>query len=165
MATDQLFNALNANFANASISLANATATVTCGTALSNATVQGKFITSALAASATALAFVSPTDGTTSVSATNLTTSQACIIVHCVNAAGARKELQGNIVPYDATSGTITGVMKFPDVPDTLTPIAYSTVKNGTNAAFTFGTTNWNATGVTAATVNVSTLPRRPLTS
>lgn len=158
-------NALNANFSNGALSLANGTATVTIGAAITNAVVDGKFITAALAATATALAFVSPLDGTSAITATPLTVSQACVIVHCVNAAGARKELQGPIVAYDATSGSISGVLVFPKVPDTLTPIAYSTIKNGVTAAFTFGTTNWNATGVTAASSNVSTLPARPLVS
>lgn len=158
-------NALNANFSNGALSLAAGTATVTVGTAITNAVVDGKFIASALAATATALAFVSPADGTTAVTATSLAVSQACVIVHCVNAAGARKELQGTIVPYDATAATITGVLAFPVIPKTLTEIGYSTIKNGVTAAFVFGTTNWNATGVITATSNVSKLPSRPLTS
>ena len=151
---------MNINYANAGISLANATATVTCATALANAVVQGKFITSSLAASATALAFVKASDGTTSETPANLAAGKAALIVHCVNAAGARKEILADTC--DLVDGVLQSELHFPTLPDTLTPIAYSLLKNATNT-FVWGTTNWNATGCTATTVNVSMLPKRPL--
>lgn len=166
MGTKVELSALNANLTNGAIALTTSVATVTCGTAITNALVDGKFITTPLAATAVALAFVSSTDGTTSVTPTTLAALQGCIIVHCVNAAGARKEVQGPIVTIDASGNPVSAgnVFSFPSIPDTLTPIAYSTIKNITNP-FIFGTTTWGAAGVTATTVQVATLPRRPLTS
>jgi hypothetical protein len=148
------------------MSLANATATVTCGVSDGQVTVNGVFVTTALAASATALAFVSPTDGTTAIataSVPNLGILQGAILVCCLNAAGVRKDLLGPYTNLDA-AGNLQGVLKFPSIPDSLTPISYHTIKNVTNL-FVWGTTNWNASGVTATNYNVSTMPRRPLTA
>jgi hypothetical protein len=42
-------------------------------------------------------------------------------------------------------------------------PFAYQLVQTaGTSSAWTFGTSNWNATGVTDAIVDISVLPDRP---
>lgn len=161
---EQSHHAINANFLNAGMSLANATATVTCATADAQVAVNGVFVTTALAASAVALAFVQPTDGVTAIptaSVPNLGILQGAVLVCCLNAAGARKDLLGPYTNLDA-GGALQGVLKFPSIPDSLTPISYHTVKNVTNL-FVWGTTNWNAAGVTAANYNVSTLPRRPL--
>lgn len=174
MSTKQSLNALNANFSNGAITIANSIATVTVGTAITNAVVNGTFITTPLAASAVALSFVSPADGVTAVALPTMPALKAVIIVHCVNAAGARKELLGPYTPCDAV-GNISGVLQFPSIPDTLTPVAYSTLRSVTNP-FVFGTTAWNASGVirnsptglaagdSANATNVSVLPARPLT-
>jgi hypothetical protein len=174
MSNKSFLNALNANFSKGTVSLADATATVTVGVAITNAVVNGKFIVTPLAASAAALSFVSPADGVTAVAAPTMPALNAVVLVHCVNAAGARKELIGPYVPCDAV-GNISGVLKFPSIPDTLTPVAYSTIRSVTNP-FVFGVTLWNAAGVirnsptglaagdVAASINVSTLPERPLT-
>jgi len=165
---------LNANFSNGGVTLTTGATTISLVTALVNAVVYGKFITTTLSTTAAAFAPVLAVDGVTV--ATNLTipAKSACIVVHAVNAAGARKDVIGNYVLTDAV-GNIASPLVFPGIPDTLTPIAYSTVRTVTNP-FIFGTTLWSATGVilNSATglaagnaftaTNVAVLPSRPLT-
>jgi len=179
--------ALSANFTNGGLTVANGVATIALTTAIPAAVVKGTFITTALATTAAVLAFVGLDNqsingvagvvGVATPIATslipNLGIQQACIVVHCVNAAGARKERLGPYVATDAL-GNVQGVLSFPSIPDSLTPVAYSTIRNVTNL-FIWGTTLWNATGVirnsatglaagdTANSFNVSTLPARAL--
>lgn len=163
---------LSANFANSGVTLTTGATTISLVTALVNAVVQGKFITTTLATTAAAFAPVAAVDGTTVVSVT-IPAKSAVIVVHTVNAWGARKDIIGNYVPTDVV-GNIAMPLVFPSIPDNLTPIAYSTVRTVTNP-FVFGTTLWSATGVilNSATglaagnaftcTNVSVLPSRPL--
>jgi hypothetical protein len=84
--------------------------------------------------------------------------------VACVNAAGTVYVIQGT---YDGQvlGGSLAigprGDGSIPQiaVPDTYAPFAVFKVVNGTNAVFTPGTTNWDATGVDAYAVPVSVLP------
>lgn len=58
-----------------------------------------------------------------------------------------------------------SGALALPSVPDSVTPVAYFTVKNAPGSAtatFTFGTTFWDASGITTAVYPVSVLPQRP---
>ncbi len=80
-------------------------------------------------------------------------------------AATAIKVAQGSVVALDE-AGNFLSAPQFPTIPDTLAPFAYTTVKNGsTGSAWTFGTSNWNAAGITLAHQNVMTLPGRPQVS
>ena len=77
-------------------------------------------------------------------------------------AATAIKVVQGSVESLDV-SGTFLKAPDFANIPDTLCPFAYSIVRNGsTGSAWTFGTSNWNATGITLAHQDVMTLPGRP---
>ncbi len=88
--------------------------------------------------------------------------------------SGNTKAIQGTIVPLDGIAGS--GAF-FPNGPqfgglgpagsgstdNDFCPIAYVVIQNGTTgAAWTFGTGNWNATGITATFVDIITLPDRP---
>lgn len=88
----------------------------------------------------------------------------ACVFVFGFDAAGATKVCQGPVVNYaDTTAGST--LLQFPQIPDTVTPFAYAVVKltSATAASWTFGTGNWNATGITIDTpVNVGILPSNP---
>lgn len=87
--------------------------------------------------------------------------SEGCVFVWALTAGGTVKVAQGTVESWDGTAFTVAP--KFPNVPDTMTPFAYQVVKaSSTASAWTIGTSNWNATGVTNAIVNVHELPDRP---
>ena len=138
--------------------------------------IKGKAYTTSAASSA-----ASPTSdaalGTTFASNT-LAANQGTVFVWCYDgssttAATAIKVCQGSEEALDA-SGNFLKAPDFPGIPDTLAPdfpglsdtlapFAYTVVKNGsTGSAWTFGTSNWNATGITLAHQDVMTLPGRP---
>lgn len=153
---------VNMAFTSAGVAAQTGTSTVDSTTTLL-AAINGKMV-SLSAQTNTVLSFVSPIDGVTPITATPLAASQACLILHCVNAAGAYKNLQGPIAPLNADD-TLNGVLGFPNVPDTLTPFAYTKVFAGASSSgFIPGTTFWDATGVVSTVVNIATLPARPLT-
>ena len=127
--------------------------------------IKGKAYTTSAASSA-----ASPTSdaalGTTFASNT-LAANQGTVFVWCYDgssttAATAIKVCQGSEEALDA-SGNFLKAPDFPGAPDTLAPVAYTVVKHGsTGSAWTFGTSNWNATGITLAHQDVMTLPGRP---
>lgn len=130
--------------------------------------IKGKAYTTSAASSA-----ASPTSdaalGTTFASNT-LAANQGTVFVWCYDgssttAATAIKVCQGSEEALDV-SGNFLKAPDFPGIPDTLAPFAYTVVKNGsTGSAWTFGTSNWNATGITLAHQDVMTLPGRPQVS
>jgi len=91
------------------------------------------------------------------------------VFVFGVNAAGTIQAAQspGNLstpgyVALDA-SGAFLLEPPFPALPDNFVPFGYLVIKNGsTGSNFTFGTTNWNATGITATAVSIGAMPDRP---
>ncbi|CAB4145032.1 hypothetical protein UFOVP891_45 [uncultured Caudovirales phage] len=89
----------------------------------------------------------------------------SCIFVWGINAAGTIVVAKGPaVLTADVTNAS--AALKFPPIPDTMCPFAYHTVAHANATAFQFGTSNWNATGVTLGTViPVGQLPNRPLTS
>jgi len=153
---------LTINLSKPVVAAENATATVDTTGAVTGG-INGIMVTLA-AQTNTALSFVCPCDGTTALTATPLLAQQACIILHCVNTAGAYKNLQGPIGSCDA-AGALTGPLHFPNVPNNLMPFGYTEVKCASTGAFTPGTTNWNATGVTSTVADLAFLPGRPLTT
>jgi len=103
------------------------------------------------------------TDAVTAAAFVALAASQACVFVFCFDSAGAIKVAQGKPQAWTDTSARSVAT-PFPVLPDTLCPFAYAVIQNGsTGSAWTFGTSNWNATGVgTITPVNVQMLPSAP---
>lgn len=107
------------------------------------------------------------TDGNTGAAFTALAINRGCVLVFCQNAAGTLQIMQGPIATVDATSEAFTSpdAPQFPFIPDASCPIGYTIAINDSGgSAWTPGTSNWNATGLNDATVDVSTLPARPPT-
>lgn len=178
--SERYINGLNVAFNSGACTASGAAATLTVVTAVTF-TVKGVWGT-AVSAAAKTLAFVT-TAGVASSSTTGYATTtaealyggastnanapsgnqgQACILLHCADAAGAVKTLQGKKVQLDA-AGNLMSALEFPAPPDTLTPFCYQVLKASLTAGdITPGTSNWNATGYTNSVVNISTLPKRP---
>jgi hypothetical protein len=92
-----------------------------------------------------------------------LAANQGCTLVFGYNAAGAVQVAQSNIVALDPNGNFIGWAPQMPTLPDSDCPFAYVVVKDGaTGGAFTPGTTNWNATGMTYSVQDVSYVPGRP---
>lgn len=130
--------------------------------------INGKFITTLGAQTNTA----SPTlDANTGVAFVALQPNQTCSLVWGTNAAGAIKLAQGPII------STLTGVTttvggfavdpQFPALPDDFCPMAYTIARTAPSAsAWTPGTSNWTASGVSCSTFqNIGQLPARPQSS
>lgn len=106
------------------------------------------------------------TDGNTGAAFNALAANEGCAFVWCLSAATTPtvSVMQGPVTGLYA-DGEFKGgdAPQFPYIPDNKCPFAYQIVKNGsTGSAWTIGTSNWNATGITDLIVNVSTLPTRP---
>lgn len=88
---------------------------------------------------------------------------QGTVVVWCMNISGTVSVVKGETHSLNA-AGAFIVAPEFPTIPDTLAPFAYMIIKyNVTSAStFTFGTSNWNATGTTLTIVNVGVLPDRP---
>jgi hypothetical protein len=158
--------ALTANFVNAGF-VAGTTSTYTT-TVTTVASIGGKFVTTLGAQTNTA----SPTtDAGTGAAYVALGVNKATVLVWGTNAAGAIKMCQGSIenteVGVTTTVGAFINAPQFPTLPDDFVPMAYQLCRTAPSAsAWTPGTSNWTATGVTcAAMVNVTTLPARPVVS
>lgn len=130
--------------------------------------IKGKAYTTSAASSA-ATPTSDATKGTTFASAP-LAANTGTVFVWCYDgssttAATAIKVVQGTVEALD-TSGNFMKAPDFSNIPDTLCPFAYSIVRAGSTAsAWTFGTSNWNATGITVAHQDVMSLPGRPQVS
>lgn len=159
-------NGATINLANAAF-VAGTTSTYTT-TVTTAGLINGKFITTLAAQTNTA----SPTtDANTGLAFNALAPNQTCVLVWGTNAAGAIKLCQGPIL------GTLTGVTttvgallnepQFPAMPDDFCPMAYTVVRTAPSAAaWTPGTSNWTASGVSASTFqNIGVLPSRPQAS
>lgn len=111
------------------------------------------------------------TDGVTGAAFPALAANQATVLVFGISSGGAIKMCQGSIVDTDTGVTTTAGAFRlapqFPTLPDTIAPVAYALVRTSpTGSAFTAGTTQWAASGITTSTVvNVASLPDRPKTS
>lgn len=112
------------------------------------------------------------TDANTGAAFTALAADEGCVFVWLINAAGTVTVAQGPVAKIDgvtdgfvATPAGPEAAPQFPYIADSVCPFAYSIHQTaGTSSAWTFGTSNWNATGLTDIAVNVSTLPVRPPT-
>ena len=106
------------------------------------------------------------TDAISGLAFTALAANQGCVFVYALNAAGTISAVQGTIVPLDRSGNFVAARSEFPALPDTLAPFCYVVCKNGsTGSAWTFGTSQWIATGMTATPVDVLALPARPQVS
>lgn len=105
---------------------------------------------------ATGAAFVAQTDNT------------ACCYVFGITVGGAIAVCQGAIVPTEVgvttTAGAFINPPPFPSLPDNFYVIGYGLVRTAPSASdFTFGSTAWDATGVTTSTLKqCNVLPDRP---
>ena len=154
---------LTINLANAGL-VAGTTSTYTT-TVTTTCAINGKFATTLGVQTNTA----SPTtDATTGAAFVALAANQATVLVWGTNAAGAIKLAQGSIVATEVGVTTTVGgfitAPAFPSLPDDFCPIGYQLVRvSPTGAAFTAGTTQWAASGITCGVIkNVATLPGRP---
>lgn len=149
--TAQFGNAVYANSAgaNTNISTTNAT-TFTIGGLQYNV-------------AAISAAAAPTTDVRTGVAPVALLGAQACVFVIGLNASGALRFVQGPVASFP--SGTAAGevVLTLPPMPANFCPIAYQVIKNKNTAgtaAWTFGTSNFNASNVASETaVQLHTLP------
>lgn len=90
---------------------------------------------------------------------------QGTVVVWAYNASGTVKCMMGSRETLDA-AGNFLRAPQFPPIPGDVCPFAYQIVKNyGQATTFTFGTSNWNASGASQAIVNVLVLPDRPQVS
>jgi hypothetical protein len=120
------------------------------------------------------------TDGNTGLTFLPLIASRACVFVFGSNGPAYKTNnganvttqsnvvLQGQVVPWTDTSANSTRC-PLPSIPDAVTPMAYVVIKAGTTTVgnWVFGSSNWNATGITIDTVvNLNRLPPNdPLTA
>ncbi|NIB43812.1 hypothetical protein HBA55_29690 [Pseudomaricurvus alkylphenolicus] len=88
------------------------------------------------------------------------------VFVWALDASGAVAVFQGEIEDVDGDSDVAEIYPQFPALPAGYAPFGYTIIQTtGAASPFDFGTDNWNATGVTATTVNIGTIPSRPQNS
>ena len=106
------------------------------------------------------------TDGVTGAAIT-LTANQGRAVLWCLNAADANVCVAGPVCALDSSGNFIDPPTLPAGFPDTLCPVAITVHKAGstTVGTWTFGVSNWNATGLSHAVINISTLPDRVLQS
>lgn len=151
-----------------SAALVEGTTSTYTTTVTTEALFRGKFGTTLAAQTNTA----SPTtDATTGAAFVALAANQAACLVWGLTEAGAIQLSQGEIVDTEVgvttTPGAFISAPPFPALPEDFCPIAYMIVRTSpTGSAFTAGTTNWGASGITVSTAqNIGVLPDRPQTS
>lgn len=138
-------------------------------TATSETSINGKRSTGLAAQTNTA---TPTTDARTGAGFIAQTDNTAAAYVFGITAAGAIAVCQGAIEPTEVGVTTTAGAFKnnpqFPTLPDNFCSIGYLYVRTAPSASdFTFGTSSWTATGVTASAVTEvdGSLPDRPQTT
>ena len=89
---------------------------------------------------------------------------RAALVVWTVDAAGTERIRSRGFV---TSLGGDAVVLELPEIPLTEVPFAMHTVRAGTTVSgtWTFGSSNWNATGITIGTVvNLASRPLGPVT-
>lgn len=127
-----------------------------------NYAIDGKFYTKTAITGGT-----TPTTDAATGAAITLTANYGTVVVWALDSSGNVKVYKGETVPLDA-AGNFLDAPEFPGtIPQTVTPFAYHIIKAGstTSGTWTFGSSNWNATGLTHAARDVAFLPSRPQTS
>ena len=143
--------------------LSGAAATYSTGATAMSFMVDGKFLTKAQVSGGS----IAATDGNTAKAFKAQAASTVCAYLFSIDASGNHHMSQGPVVAYTDTTALST-VVPLPAVPGNDAPFAYAVIKNGsTGSAWTFGTSNWNATGITVDTpVNLCNIPAAvPLTA
>lgn len=102
------------------------------------------------------------TDGNTAAAMT-LVANYGTVVVWGLNSSGTVSCYKGSTEALDA-SGAFINAPQFPSIPNDICPFAYTVLKGGStlSGTWTFGSSNWNANGLTVAHVNLMTLPSRP---
>ena len=97
---------------------------------------------------------------------------KGAIFIWGLNAAGTVKVVMSRIFNLDMQGNVAIGgagyPVEWPPIPDDFCPFAYQVLKAGATASssgWTFGSSNWNATGITSSIKNVVYLPTRPQVS
>lgn len=108
---------------------------------------------------------VTPTTDYVTGDAITLTASHARVVVWGLISGGTVKAIAGDIVDWDGTSFSVPP--PFPAIPETFVPFATQLIKGASTVSgtWTFGSSNWNATGITSSIKNVAWLPARPRTA
>lgn len=132
--------------------------------AVTKCCIGGKWATDLAAQTNTASPTTDVITGTTFVP---VGVNQGSVFVWGVNAAGAIKVCQGQLVNTQpgvtTTAGSFNEIPYMPVLPDDFCPIAYTVVRVApSGSAWTFGSSNWTATGVTTAFVDIIAIPDRP---
>lgn len=137
--------------------LSGAVTTFTTASAVVYALLGKAFSKAAVAGGAT------PTVDFVTNKAITLVAGFGTVVLWCLDAAGNIRAVQGSTEPLDA-SGVFVNAPQFPALPDTLVPFAYSVHKAGatTVGTWTFGVSNWNATGLSHVAQDIIALPNRP---
>jgi hypothetical protein len=144
--------------------ISGAATTYSTGSTSLQYAVRGKAATKAQVSGGT-----TPTTDAVTGAAITLTANQARAVVWMLNSAGTVFVQAGPVVDLDSAGNYIGG--KPPAMPwvdlATYCPIAYTLHKasSSLSGTFTFGSSNWNTTGMTHTVVDLLTLPDRPQTS
>ena len=151
-----------ATFCTEKAGLAAGTTTTYTTANATGGSIEGKFVTALAAQTNTA----TPTTDGNGDAFTALAVNKGSVFVFCLNSAGALKVFQGSVEDYDDDEG-FDVAPEFPYIDlGTYMPFGYAVVKNdSTGSSWTFGASNWGATGITDTFTDVTTLPLRPQTS
>jgi hypothetical protein len=138
--------------------LAAGTTTTYTTAAATGGSIRGKFATALAAQTNTA----TPTTQGDGSAFTALAAGEASVYVFTLVAAGTIAVFQGSVESLDdADAVNIAPSFPFIDT-DTYMPFGYVVIVNdSTGSAWTFGASNWTATGVTDTYTDVTSLPLR----
>jgi hypothetical protein len=141
--------------------ISGAATTYSTGSAGFNFCIDGKAYTKTQVSGGT-----TPTTDAKSGAAITLTANKGCVVVWTVNSGGTVAVYKGDTEDLDP-DGDFKFAPEFPWVPDTVVPFAYTLHKAGstTSGTWTFGSSNWNAAGLTHVVQDVMKLPSRPQAS
>lgn len=111
-----------------------------------------------------------PTTDIVSGSGITLTAGKSRAVLWLLNAAGTVAVTAGDIVDWDGGTtspdyGYGANAPVIPSVPDGYAPFALQVLKAGStlSGTWTFGSSNWNATGLTVVVKNLFNTPPRPV--
>ena len=103
-------------------------------------------------------------DANTGIAFLPIQADKACVFLWCLNSANTVSVAQGEIVTVDGDTDIRKWNPQFPLVPTGTVPFAFHIIQTtGASSAFTFGSSNWNATGITKLIRNLATMPARPV--
>lgn len=161
-------NLEGATFGTIKTGLIKGTTSTLTTTVTSAGMIGGKYVTGVGALTNSA---APTTDAVTGAAFVALADNQATVLVVGQNAAGTVLMAQGSIedtqVGVTTTAGDFILAPQFPNLPADFMVWGYNLVRTAPSAsAYTPGTSNWDATGITASQfVQCGVLPDRPQTS